>query len=341
MKHKLKITIILLVMFLITQFIGLAVFNADIFHIEQEVNGTIQRVSNPQLSWIQPPDIQEDSDFFGMFPSLVIAFIIAIVLLFLLSKFELKFILKGWFFVIICIALFLAIYAFEKIIPLKINSTWAVIIPALIAIPLAFIKVYRQNFLVHNITELFIYPGIAIVFVPILNFWTIIILLVLISIYDIWAVWHSGIMQKMAKYQINKLKIFGGFFVPYVSKKMREKIKKLRAIAKKSKKKSKSKKIKINIAMLGGGDIIFPIITSGVILNMAKNNKFPEFLSSFARPLFGIPGLTTALFVISGATLGLTYLFFFSEKKKFYPAMPFITGGIFIGLLLSYVLGFF
>lgn len=340
MKHNIKITIILLSMFLITQFIGLAVFNADVFHVEQEVNGTIQKVSNPQLYWIQPPEIQEDNDFFGMFPSLVLAFIIAIVLLFLLSKFELKFILKGWFFIIICIALFLAIYAFEKLIPINISSTWAIIIPALIVIPLAFIKVYRQNFLVHNITELFIYPGISIVFVPILNFWTIIILLVLISIYDIWAVWHSGIMQKMAKYQINKLNIFAGFFVPYLSKKIKDKIKKLKAMAKKSKKKN-SKKIKVNIAMLGGGDIVFPIITSGVILNMAKNNKFPGFLSNLARPLFGIPGLTTALFVTFGATLGLTYLFFFSEKKKFYPAMPFITAGIFIGLILSYILGFF
>jgi presenilin-like A22 family membrane protease len=81
-----------------------------------------------------------------------------------------------------------------------------------IALPLAFTKIYGRNFLVHNLTELFIYPGIAAVFVPILNIWTIIVLLILISIYDMWAVWHSGIMQKMAKYQINQLKIFSGFY---------------------------------------------------------------------------------------------------------------------------------
>ncbi len=320
MKHNVKITVILLTMFVITQFIGLAVLQADIFHIEQEINGTIQTVSNPYLSWIAPPELETDRDFFSMFPSLLIAFIIAISLLFLLSKFKFKFILKGWFLVVVCVALFLTIYAFEKLVPWTINPILAMIIPAIIAIPLALVKIFGRNFIVHNITELFIYPGIAAIFVSILNFWTIIILLILISIYDIWAVWHSGFMQKMAKYQINKLKIFSGFFVPYISKKMRLKLKKMRAKAKKTKSKL-NKKIKVNIAILGGGDIIFPIITAGVVLKTW--------------------GIIPALFVIAGATLGLSYIFFFAKKKKFYPAMPFITAGIFIGIILSYVLSYF
>ncbi len=321
MKHNLNITIILLSMFIITQFIGLAVLNADIFHVEQEINGTIQEVSNPQLSWIQPPEIETNKGFWSIFPSLLIAFVIAISLLFLLSKFKFEFVLKAWFFVVVSIALFLTIYAFEKIVPFMIHPIVALIIPAVIALPFAFIKIYRRNFLVHNATELLIYPGIAAVFVPILNIWTIIVLLILISVYDIWAVWHSGFMQKMAKYQINKLKIFAGFFVPYVSKKMRLKLKKMRSLAKSKKSKSKAKKIKVNIAILGGGDVIFPIIAAGVMLKTL--------------------GLASALFVIAGATLGLGYLFFFAKKKKFYPAMPFITAGIFVGIILSYVLRYF
>jgi len=320
MKHNLKITVILLVMFIVTQFIGLAVLHADIFHIEQEINGTIQTVSNPYLSWIQPPEMETNKDFFSVFPSLLIAFVIAISLLFLLSKFKFEFILKGWFFLVVCVALFLTIYAFEKLVPWTINPNLAIIIPLIITLPLALVKIFGRNFIVHNITELFIYPGIAAVFVSILNFWTIIILLILISIYDIWAVWHSGFMQKMAKYQINKLKIFSGFFVPYVSKKMRLKLKKMRAKAKKTKSKL-NKKFKINIAILGGGDIIFPIITAGVVLKTW--------------------GLIPALFIIAGATLGLSYLFFFAKKKKFYPAMPFITAGIFIGIILNYALRYF
>ena len=87
------------------------------------------------------------------------------------------------------------------------------LIALVIAIPLAIGKIYKRNFIVHNFSELLIYPGIAAVFVPLLNLTSIIILLILISIYDMWAVWKSKIMQKMAKFQMNELKIFGGFYV--------------------------------------------------------------------------------------------------------------------------------
>ena len=170
----------------------------------------------------------------------------------------------------------------------------------------------KKNMIIHNLSELFIYPGIAAVFVPLLNIWTMIFLLVLISLYDMWAVWHSGIMQKMAKFQINELKVFGGFFVPYVSRKVREKLKKI------SKSKLKDKKIKAEVAILGGGDIIFPIIASGVML-----------------ATFGVLG---AVFTIAGALLGLSYLLFAAKKRKFYPAMPFISAGIFLGMLASWIL---
>jgi len=189
---------------------------------------------------------------------------------------------------------------------------YASFIAIAIALPLAFIKIYKRNFLIHNTTELFIYPGIAAVFVPILNIWTIVILLILISLYDMWAVWKSGFMQKMAKYQIDKLKIFSGFFIPYVSKKVRLQIKRMKPSQ------LKKKKIKANVAILGGGDIIFPIITAGVMLKTL--------------------GLMSAILVIIGAALGLGYLFFHAEKKKFYPAMPFITAGIFAGMVVSYLI---
>ncbi len=313
MKHNFKITAIILLMFVIAQFIGLYVINSD-------------PLSNPALSWLQPPEIQQQSDFGVYFTSIIFAFVIAILLLFLLTKFKIDFILRIWFFLVVAIALFISLIAFFQ------GYIYLAIPLALVAITLSFIKIFKRNFLIHNLTELLIYPGIATIFVTILNLWSVMILLLIISIYDIWAVWHSGIMQKMAKYQINNLKIFPGFFVPYVSKKIRLQMKKMK------KSKLKKRKIKINIAILGGGDVVFPIITSGVILNVARNGKFPGFLSSLAKPLLGIPGLFTALFVVFGATLGLTLLFLFSEKKKFYPAMPFITGGIFIGLILSYFL---
>lgn len=310
MKHNIKITIVLLVMFLLTQFIGLVVLTANPLKVEVEINGEIQEVSNPYLGWIDHPEPETQKEHTNIFlMGILPAFIIAIVLLFLLMRFKIEMILRLWFFAVVAIALFLCFLAFIKIMPwFTLTIEQALITSAILAIPLAFIKIFQRNLLVHNFTELLIYPGIAVVFVPLLNMYTIIALLVLISLYDMWAVWKSGIMQKMAKYQIQTLKVFSGFFVPYLSKKQKLALKK----AKESKKK---KTIKVNVAILGGGDIIFPIITAGVMLKVF--------------------GLLPAIFVIFGAAFGLAYLFFFAKKRKFYPAMPFITVGMFVAMVLS------
>lgn len=315
MKHNLKITILLLGMFIITQFIGLLVLSADVFHLEAETSeGNIITVDNPYLSWIQPPEPQTQSESIGFLSSIIIAFIIAVFLLFLLTKLKVEFFLRLWFFSVIVIALFISFFALFKIIPFfSITPIIAVILSLILAVILSYVKIYQRFFIIHNFTELLIYPGISTIFVPILNIYTILILLVLISIYDMWAVWHSGIMQKMAKYQIQKLNIFSGFFVPYLSKKQKDIVKKMKKSF--SNKQLKKKKIKVNIAILGGGDIVFPIITAGVMLNNL--------------------GIWPAVFVILGATLGLSYLLFLAEKRKFYPAMPFITAGIFLGMLVS------
>lgn len=295
MKHNLKITFILLAMFIVTQFIGLYVIN----HYSAE--------GNVLPYGMEPPEIEDGTDFYTSFlPSIIVAFVIAVVLLFLFTRFKLDFILKTWFFLVILLALGIFL---TSVLP---NEKYVPLFAIIFALPFAIMKVYKRDFLVHNVTELVIYPSIAAVFVPLLNFWTVIILLVLISIYDMWAVWRSGIMQKMAKYQMNQLKIFSGFFIPYISKKVRMDLKEL------PKSELKNKKIKANVAILGGGDVIFPIITAGVILN--------QF------------GFWPALSVIIGATVGLTYLFLFAEKKKFYPAMPFITAGIALGLIVSMVI---
>lgn len=298
MKHNLKVTIVILAMFVVSQFIGLYVINH--YNVQE----------NPLPYGMETPQAEKESDFYTSFlPSIIIAFIFAIVLLIILTRFNFGFILKIWFFVVMLIAI--GIF-FNTFFP---NEQYFPYIALIFALPLALIKVFKRDFLVHNLTELVIYPSIAAVFVQLLNFWTVIALLVLISIYDMWAVWRSGIMQKMAKYQINELKVFSGFFVPYISKKNRMKLKE----ASKSNSKSKSGNVRVDMAILGGGDVVFPIITAGVMLN--------QF------------GFMPALLVIIGATLGLGYLLFFAEKKKFYPAMPFITAGILLGILVSWISG--
>ena len=317
MKHNLRITSVLLGMFLLTQFIGLGVISLNPLTIETEINGTIESISNPYLSWFAHPEAKTSSEFTYLFVFMLFAFLIAISIFVLLIKLKISTFIRIWFLFVVTAALFLTFTAFGK--NLFFNSLGIVTslyIFGLVALILGIIKVYGRNLIVHNSTELLIYPGIAAIFVPILNIYTIILFLIIISVYDMWAVWHSGIMQKMAKYQIQKVKVFSGYFVPYLSKKTRQQVN----LWKKTLKKSdlKKKKIKVSVAILGGGDVVFPIITAGVMLKTL--------------------GLYSAILVIFGALLGLAYLFSRSEKKKFYPAMPFITAGIFLGMLISYAI---
>ena len=93
-----------------------------------------------------------------------------------------------------------------------------------------------------------------------------------------------------------------------------------------SKAKLKKAKIKVNVAILGGGDVIFPIIAAGVMLKTIGYISVGSIILPIA-----------SFFIILGAGLGLGYLFFAAEKKKFYPAMPFITAGILLGMLVYWL----
>lgn len=309
MKHSVKITIVLLGMFFLAQLIGILVISLYSPEVKQVVDesGNLVNVTSYNLPYgMEPP---QDTDPKVNFVSIIFAIVIAISVMFFLMKFGATYFLRAWFFVVIVLALGITFNSFF------LHYEYATIIALIAALPLAFVKVFKRNILVHNITELLIYPGIAAIFVPLLNIWTISILLVLISLYDMYAVWHAGFMQKMAKYQIKTLRVFSGFFIPYLGKKERE----IMRNARMSKSlKIKNKKIKINIAILGGGDIVFPIILAGVVLRTI--------------------GLLPALIIAIGATIALGFLFYISEKGKFYPAMPFISAGCFVALAIAHLI---
>lgn len=307
MKHSLKVTLVLLLMFFITQLIGIAVVNyyAPVVRQVSGGGGSVVNVTSYNLPYgMDPP--QETNPQANLI-SIVIAILIAAVIMLLLMKIRAELFLRTWFFIVVSLAIAITINTV-----LFFGGTYSSLIAILIALPLAVFKVFRRNILIHNLTELIIYPGIAAIFVPLLNVTTVVILLVIISIYDIYAVWHSGFMQKMAKYQMQKLKFFSGFFIPYLGKEQRKVIEKIK------KKDLKSKKVKVSVAILGGGDVVFPIILAGVVL----------------RTL----GLLPALLISIGATIALALLFYYSEKGKFYPAMPFISAGCFAGLGIAYLL---
>ena len=299
MKHTLKVTAIILLMFLITQFIGLYVVG----HYLDAPDTVPYGMGLPE---------NEKTDYTPNFISIVIAFIIAIAIFFVLTKFKARFVMRIWFFVVIMLALGITFVSFlSSVLP---EFKYLGILALIIALPLTLSKVYSRNIATHNFTELLIYPGIAAIFVPLLNVVFLIILLVLISFYDAWAVWKSGLMQKIAKFQMNEIKVFGGFMIPYLSKKQWQQVKKARKL---NKSKLEKKGIKVNVAILGGGDVVFPIISAGVMLKLW--------------------GVWPAVLVILGAILGLGSLMMFTREKKMYPAMPFISAGILLAIGISYL----
>lgn len=307
MKHNIKVTIILLGMFIIAQIIGIYASN---FYL-------VDGVKLPYGFDNQVPSENERTPSFyaQFFTSLVVSFIIAILLVFILMKIKFLWFIRAWFFVVIAIALGVMV----NIITTKIGVIYPAFFALVIGIVLAYLKVFQKNMITHNLTELLVYPGIGVLFISFLNIYTAIALLVIISAYDMWAVWRSKVMQKMAKFQINQVGIFGGLLIPYASKKIKEKIRLLKLKYKNKKIPEsviKKKNIKIGVAILGGGDIVFPIIATGV----------------FLKTYHSIPG---ALMITLFASLALLYLLVFSKKKKYYPAMPYLTAGIFLGMIVG------
>jgi len=301
-------------MFLITQFIGLFVVYTYAPITQTIINPATGETEEIRMSPSLPFGLEtQESD---SFISIIFAFILAFALIFVLMKYKWVIIIRLWFFFVVTLALGISINALLSYTTLANIS----LISLVIAIPLSTLKIFRPHFLTHNLTELLIYPGIAAVFVPILTPISSIALLALISIYDMWAVWKVGLMQKMAKFQMEEIKVFGGFLLPSLSDRVKKQIQNIKQKykGKKIPNKFKKKKFKVNLAILGGGDIIFPIIVAGV------------FMKAF--------GLAPALFITFGSLAGLIFLMIITKKGKAYPAMPYISVGILLGLLLAKLL---
>ncbi|MBU2503788.1 MAG: hypothetical protein KJ879_01925, partial [Nanoarchaeota archaeon] len=156
MKHNWKITFVLISMFIITQFIGLFVVG----HYLQDGNSLPLGLETPQ------PETQ--AEYSGFFLTIVFAFIIAILIFFFLTRLKIEFILKAWFLIVVIIALSISLASIFSLF-----TQYAFTAAIIAAVALAFLKIYGRNFILHNLTELLIYPGIAAVFVPILNIYTV------------------------------------------------------------------------------------------------------------------------------------------------------------------------
>lgn len=288
MKHTLKITLILVFFFLISQIIGLAITNKYIDHKATDETGKVVFKALPYN--VARPVVEESTSF----TYIIAAVLIGTLLVFLLMKFKKVIWWKVWFFLSVWLVLTVAFSAVLK-----------QDIALFLALFLAIWKIFKPNIIIHNLTEIFIYGGLAAILVPMMNIFAGIMLLLLISIYDMIAVWKSKHMIKLAKFQ-TKSKVFAGLFIPYSTEK----------------KVKKGVPVKVKKAILGGGDIGFPLIFAGIVMKrlMLSNIALIGFLKSLIIP-----------FIVS---IALLILFIKGEHDKFYPAMPFLSVGCMIGYLI-------
>jgi presenilin-like A22 family membrane protease len=170
---------------------------------------------------------------------------------------------------------------------------------------------------------LFVYAGIAIIFVPLLDIVWVTLLLLVISAYDMFAVWKSKHMVSLAEFQ-TKSKAFAGVLLSYKLKLKPKKIKKLK----------KGEKVKVReeyrSAVLGGGDIAFPMLFAGVVMDsmikMGVHTKIFAFMYSMIIPII----VAAVLFVLLAK----------ASSDRFYPAMPFLTAGCLIGYGIVWLINF-
>jgi len=308
MKHSLEVTLVLVGLFLAAQVMGLFITHSYMGDVEVTESGEIS------ITWqdlpsiggvgVERPQVEPSQGIW----LILIAIIIGTILLFLIIKMKHEMLWRVWFFLAVAICLTIAFAVF-------IGSTAAFFFGFF----LAYLKVFRPSIIIQNFTELFVYGGLAAIFVPMLNKVSVILLLFFISLYDMYAVWKSKHMIKLAKFQA-KAKIFAGMMIPYSMPKI-GKIRKKKKSKEKKGKKLKLKQIKIRTAILGGGDVGFPLIFAGVIMKTA--------------------GLWKAMIIPVFVSIALLMLLMYGRKDKFYPAMPFLSIGCLAGYAALYILELF
>ncbi|MDP3728568.1 MAG: presenilin family intramembrane aspartyl protease [bacterium] len=210
--------------------------------------------------------------------SLFLILLVATGMVLILLHFRLFLLWRIWFLVSVFLTLVISFGVF-----------FSASVALVFAIIFSVWRVFKPNPIVHNLTELFIYGALAAIFVPLLTLFSVSALLILISVYDYIAVRKTAHMIKLAKSQ-GEAKVFAGLLIPYEN----------------------------NVALLGGGDIGFPLLFAAVSMNT-----------------FGLGMLDWRAYIIPVcAGLLLFALFVKGEKKKYYPAMPYVSLGCLLGLVI-------
>lgn len=258
MKYDLKTTSILISLFFTAQIFGLFIINQNF-----QVFGVESFVNQAEVS---------DAVF-----NLPLSILFVTLLFLIIYRLKFKRLLVFWYGLAFITTITISLSSF-------INELYALFV----AFGLLLLRLSSKDDYFHNMSELLVYGGIAVIMLPLMSVNTIIILLLIISVYDFIAVRLSKHMISLAKTQF-KLNIFSGLKIESEG----------------------------SSAILGGGDIAFPLLTAGVMLRDA--------------------GLLPAILVIYGSMIGLMVLVLTGEENKFYPAMPFISSGCILGIIIGSV----
>ncbi|MBI5072357.1 hypothetical protein HZA99_00915 [Candidatus Woesearchaeota archaeon] len=314
MKHTIPVTVLLLVIFVLAQVNGLFVLDYYIDVKESALAGkTIVHQEAYDQSNITVPVVENES---SSFVYIIIALLLGTGLVLLIVKFRQRKLWKAWFFLSVVVTLVISLntWTFRFFGDKGVSALSLYGITLAICCLLAYFKVFRQNIFFHNITEIFIYGGLSALLVPILNMISISVVLLVVACYDMYAVWKSKHMIAMAQFQTDE-KVFAGLYIPYKRKEegkvssmkkiITEKIPKAQMNLKKTTK-------TINTAILGGGDVAFPLLFAGVVMKTTGSYLAPAI-------------------VVATTTISLALLFYYGEKGKFYPAIPFVATGCFVG----------
>jgi presenilin-like A22 family membrane protease len=286
---------LLVLLFLAAQVIGISLLSLNIDGIRTENGRVIIEYGDTALGE------RPQTEGFQSMLYLLLGVALGTLLVLVLIRYKIFAVWKLWFLLAVWISTSIA---------------FGVLIPAAVAIVLclglSIWKVFWPNPIVHNLTEIFMYAGLAVLLVPVFSLLWAAVLLVIISIYDIIAVWHSKHMVVMAQAQTES-NLFAGLYIPKGALPVPQK--------------PREHKGRQTSAILGGGDIAFPLLFSGVVMDWLILQG-----SSKAAALY------FTLIVIITTTVALTLLFFYAKKDRFYPAMPFLSAGAFAGFAIVWLL---
>jgi presenilin-like A22 family membrane protease len=316
MKHELSVTLALIGIFIVSQLAGLYLIGQSIQEFSCDEDDGCVPVHTTTTVGERP-----ETRGAGSMVYLLVGIGIGTALLLLIAKFKKTNVWRAWFFFAVVMATSVALGVL-----LPFGVAW------LIAIALAAWKLWRPNVIIYNLSEVLMYAGIAVLIAPILDVFWMIILLIIISAYDAYAVWKSKHMVRMAQF-ITKSNAFAGLVVPYRVKGGRKGV--TMRLPRSSDGSSLRGEATHKSAILGGGDITFPLLFGGVVLQ----ERFSTLMSAgvaFEAALWQSFG--ASLFIAAGATIAVAGLFLFAKKDTFYPAMPFITAGCLVGWAFTLLL---